>query len=331
MFRKIVILSAIFSLSVICIGETWRLGTNQQWQKSTDSNESSFATVASEAKQLVSNGKAGKAKKAYENLQKNFPEVAGEDYNDYVKAELLYAKRKFPEAAKAYQDFIDKYPESSLRQSALERQYQIGSAFMNGQKRTVLKIFKLHAYEEGTEIMNSIADTAGDAPIAKRAIETLAQSNEKRGAYEEAYKAWSDASTRWPTGETGKESLLGMARSLEKDYRGSKFDSKVLESSKSYYSQYIDRYPDTAAQMGLSDKLTKLDNQMAEKELVVAQYYERTGNYFAANMYYQKITNQWADTSSAKVAETKVPTMKTLIAESEMPKKKKFNWKGLFL
>ncbi|MEN6384283.1 MAG: outer membrane protein assembly factor BamD [Phycisphaerales bacterium] len=331
MFKKIVNLSAILCISVICIGETWRLGSNQQWQKVADTNESSFANIASEAKQYVSNGKTTNAKKSYENLQKQFPEIAGEDYNDYVKAELLYSKRKFPEAAKAYQDFIDKYPDSALRESAIERQFQIGSAFLNGQRRRVLLVFNLHAYEEGTEIMNKIADTTGDAPIAKRAIQTLAQSNEKRGAYEEAYKAWADASTRWPTGEMGKESLLGMARSLEKDYRGSTFDSKVLESSKSYYSQYIERYPDLVEQMGLSNKIEKLDIQMAEKELAVAQYYERTENYNAAHIYYEKIKDQWPQSSAAKISENKLPAMKTLIAESEMPKKKKFNWKELFL
>ncbi|MCE5339584.1 MAG: outer membrane protein assembly factor BamD [Planctomycetaceae bacterium] len=331
MLRKIVIALTILCVSVICIGETWRLGSNQQWQKSADSNESSFATIASDAKQFVSTGKAGKAKRAYADLKKNFPQVAGEDYDAYVKAELLYAKRRFPDAAKSYSDFLDMYPESSLRDAALEREFQIGAAFLNGQKRTVLKIFKVKAYDEGTEIMNQIADREGDAPISQRAITTLAQSNEKRGAYEEAYQAWSDASSRWPTGDLGRDSLLGMARSLEKDYRGPNFESKSLASSKSYYSQYIERYPESAQEMALTQKVSKLNIDLAEKELTVAKYYERTLSYGAADIYYQKIAEQWPGSNAAKIAESKVPVMEKLTVESKMPKKKKLNWKGLLL
>lgn len=331
MFRKIVISFAILSFSFICTAETWRLGKNQQWQKTTESNEGSFAAAASNAKQLVSNGKAGPAKKEYDNLKARFPEIRGKDYDDYVKAEILYAKRKFPEAATAYSNFIDNYPQSPLRQSALEREFQIGNAFMNGQKRTVLLVFRLHTYEEGTEIMNSIADREGDAPIAKKAIITLAQTNEKRGAYDEAYLAWSTAANRWPTGQIGQDSLLGMARSLEKDYKGPKFDSKVLESSKSYYSQYIERYPQSAEEMDLKTKVNKLDNELMLKELTIAGYYERTQSYNAAEIYYKKVAEKWPENNSAKLAENKAAKMERLADETQMPKKKKFDWKELFL
>lgn len=331
MFRKIVIALTILCVSVICIGETWRLGSNQKWQKTADSNAVSFSMLTSDAKQYVETGKTAKAKKAYAELKQKFPQIAGEDYDAYVKAELLYAKRRFADAAKSYSDFLDAYPESSLRDAALERQFQIGAAFLAGQKRTVLKIFKVKAYDEGTEIMEQIADREGDAPIAKKALTTLAQSNEKRGAYEEAYQAWSAAANRWPTGELGKESLLGMARSLENDYRGPNFESKPLEGSKGYYTQYIERYPESAQQMQLEQKLDKLDENMAEKELTVARYYERTLSYGAAGIYYEKIAAQWPDSSAAKIAQAKLPTIKKLDTESKMPKKKKFNWKGLLL
>jgi outer membrane protein assembly factor BamD len=321
---------------MICVAETWRLGRDQQWQKATDSNESAFATMASQAKQYVSTGKAGKAKKEYASLKRQFPQVAGEDYDDYVKAELLYAKRKFPEAAQSYQNFIEKYPESALRQSALEREFQIGSAFLNGQKRSMLKVFRVTAYDEGEEIMYKIADTEGDAPISKKALVTLAQSFERRGdedpcIYEKAYLTWSEASNRWPTGDMGQQSLLGMGRSLEKAYKGPKYDSKVLEGAKNYYSQYIERYPESAEEMGLPQKIVIIEKDLSEKELAIANYYERTESYKAAHMYYQKIAELWPGSNAGKIAESKLPQMKKLVAESEMPKKKKFNWKGLFL
>ncbi|HBG25915.1 MAG: hypothetical protein A2Y10_00700 [Planctomycetes bacterium GWF2_41_51] len=338
MDKKVVVVLTVFCLTVVGICETWRLGSDQQWQKISDTNsigqqpaDDSFSYAASQAKQFASSGQAGKAKKAYANLKKSYPQIAGGDYDAYVKAELLYSKRKYVKAAQAYSDLLEKYPESSLRQAALEREYQIGSAFLHGHKRTVLLVFKLNAYEEGTEIMNKIADIAGDAPIAKKAIETLARSREKRGAYDEAYLAWADAANRWPTGETGKDSLLGMARSLEQEYKGPTFDGKVLESSKSYYEEYVEKFPESAQQSGLTDKVEQIESQLAEKELTIADYYARTASYTSADLYYQRVIDQWPDTVSAKKAEEKLPGIKKLIADSQTPKKKKFNWKGLFL
>jgi outer membrane protein assembly factor BamD (BamD/ComL family) len=334
MKKKGVILLAVLGLAVIGFAETWRLGSNQDWQPVNEQGDSAFVSAATQAKQFVSTGKAVKAKKAFSDLKKQFPELAGDDFDAYVKAELLYANRKFSDAAKAYDNFIEQFPQSPLRQSAMERQYQIATAFLNGQKRPVLKVFKLYAYEEGSEIMNKIVDRAGNSPIAKRALETLAQTREKRGAYDEAYLAWSDAANRWPTGDIGKESLMGMARSLEKDYRGPNFDGKVLISSKSYYSEYIKRYPESAQPLKLNEKLNELDEKIAQKELAIAAYYNRTGSYTAANLYYQRIIDEWPASSATKTAEQKLPEIKKELerqTQLQSAKKKKINWKGLLL
>ena len=329
-----VILFAVLGLAVICVAETWHLGNDQNWQKVNEQGENAFMLAAGEAKQYVSTGNTGKAKKAYDKIKKDYPEIAGGDFNAYVKAELLYSKRKYAEAAKAYDEFLEQYPRSPFFQSALERQQQISTAFLTGQKRTVLKVFKLSAYEEGTEIANKIADRAGNAPAAKRALETLAKSDEKRGAYEEAYKAWSSIADRWPTGEMGQESLMGRARSLELAYKGPKFDGKVLESSRSYYSEYVNRYPESAQELKLVEKLKDVDERLSQKQLLIADYYARTGSYTAANIYYQQILDGWPTSTAAKASEQKLPDIKKELekqAQTQTTKKKRINWKGLLL
>jgi outer membrane protein assembly factor BamD (BamD/ComL family) len=333
MRKKGVILLAVLGLAFICFAETWHLGKNQDWQKLADTKDSSLLASVAEAKQFVSTGNTAKAKKAFDKLKKDYPEFAGDDFDAYVKGELLYSKRKYAEASQAYDNFLERYPKSQFFQSALERQQQIATAFLNGQKRPVLKIFKLSAYEEGSEIANKIADRAGDAPAAKRAIETLAQSREKRGAYEEAYQAWSNAANRWPTGEMGQESLMGMARSLELAYKGPKFDGKVLISSKSYYSEYLKRYPESAQQLNLTEKIVELNEKLSQKELLIANYYARTGSTAAADLYYQRIINDWPATAAVATAEQKLPEIKKELERQAQPssKKKKINWKGLLL
>jgi outer membrane protein assembly factor BamD (BamD/ComL family) len=335
MRKKGVILLAVLGLAFLCFAETWHLGSDQNWKKVSEqgNSDNAFMVAVAQAKQHVSSGDTAKAKRAYDKLKKDYPELAGGDFDAYVKGELLYSKRKYAEASQAYESFLDQYPKSLFFRSAMERQQQIATAFLGGQKRPILKVFKVSAYEEGAEISNKIADRAGDAPAAKRALQILAQSREKRGAYEEAYQAWADASNRWPTGEMGQESLMGMARSLELAYKGPKFDGKVLASSKSYYAEYLKRYPESAQQLNLSEKIIKLDEKLGEKELLIADYYARTGSTNAADIYYQQIIDDWPATSAAKTSVEKQPGIKKELERLAQPssKKRKMNWKGLFL
>ena len=314
--------------------QTWHLKNGQEWQQVDKGKGSDFMLTVSDAKQLVSSGKTGAAKKAFAKIKKDYPQIAGDDYDAYVKAEILYSRRKYDLAAATYDRFTEDYPQSAFYQSALEREYQIGTAYLNGQKRRILLVFNLSAKEEGADIMKRIADKTGDAPIAKNSLLTLAQSNEKGGDYYDAYLAWSDIDNRWPTGQMGKDALLGMARSLEKDYRGPKYDSKVLESSRSYYDQYLKRYESSATELQIPQKMIRIDEQLSEKELTVADYYARTDSYTAADLYYQRIMKDWPDSSAAKSAEPKLAVVEKKqqeIDQQKLSKKKKINWKGLFL
>ncbi|MGB8225291.1 MAG: tetratricopeptide repeat protein [Sedimentisphaerales bacterium] len=334
MRTKGLILLVILGSMVFAAKQTWHLKDGQEWQPVGQEKDSGYMLAVSDAKQFVSTGKTGKAKNAFAKLKKDYPQLAGADFDAFVKAELLYSQRKYEKASEAYDKFTDDFPQSAFYLSALERQYQIGTAFLGGQKKRALGVISITAYDEGGAIMNKIADKAGDAPIAKNALQTLAQSDEKRGAYYDSYLVWSDMSNRWPTGPVGQDALLGMARTLEKDYRGPKFDGKVLESSRSYYSEYQKRYEDKAAELQIPQKLGVIDEKLAEKEMTVADYYARTGSYNAANLYYQRITEVWPSSVAAKSAEQKIPVMKKeqekLLAQS-MLKKKKFNWRALFL
>lgn len=334
MKTKGLILFVALSLAAVAVAETWRLAEGQNWQQVSLSQggDNGLILAASDAKQLVSTGQTGKAKKAFAKLRADYPELAGKDYDAFVAAEMLYSKRKYDKAVKAYDDFTDMFPQSPFFYSAMERQYQIATAYLGGHKRNVLGFIKMNAYEEGSEIMNKIADKTGDAPIAKNALTTLAVSREKRAAYNEAYQAWAVVADKWPAGQVGADALLGMARSLELDYKGPKYDSKVIESSKSYYSEYEKRYPDKASELQVPEKIVQLDEKLAEKELAVADYYARTDSYKAANIYYQTILDKWSNSPAAGQVEGKMNEVKLKMEKmAQASAKKKFNWKGLFL
>ena len=135
------------------------------------------------------------------------------------------------------------YPTSPLYEAALEREFQMGTALLAGYKVPLLKIFRVKGYDEGVKVMNRLADRAGDAPIAQQALIAVAKSFEKRKKFREAFDTWADISSRWPTGQIGKNALLSMATTMYATYRGPRYDATGLISAKGYYQSYKSRYP----------------------------------------------------------------------------------------
>ena len=311
--RKLSILAILIAASlalpagrVALCAETLRLDEQGQWQKAADSNDEQYLLRVAEIKKLVDAGKSGKVKKAAKQLKKDFPGVAGKDFDSFIEAEVLLARGKLTKAVKQYDKFLDDYPASGLKDAALNRQFEVATEFLAGRKKTILMVFRVSAFDDGVKIMEKISDRTGTADIAKNALLAVAHSYEKRKQYNEAYLKWSEISTRWPTGEIARDALLSMARTKYAAYRGAVYDGSSLISAKTYYENFRLRYPEEAKKLQVDDILLRIGEQLAEKNLRIAKYYERTGSAGPANMYYQMVVDNWPNTKAAETAKEKI-------------------------
>lgn len=305
------VLTLFTSLPAI-YAETWHLGQEQNWQQVSSENDGKYLLAVAQIKKLINEGDTRAASKAIEELKKDFPKIAGADLDTFIKAEILFSKGKFTKAAINYEKFLKRYSHSELSglyDVVLERQFAIATAFLAGEKKTVLKFFRIKGYAEGEKMMEKIADRAGDAPISKRAILAVVESFEKRAEYQDAYEKWSEISYKWPNEPIGKDALLGMARCKHAAYRGPKYDASFLVSSESYYKNYMDQIgpaSQVVKEFKINDKLTQITEQRAYKEFDIGKYYQSTGSDQAANLYYQMVIDQWPGTTAAKMAKQKM-------------------------
>ena len=328
--RKIV-LAASLLVSLFCSvassAQTYHLSKSQQWQDVSGDDNSSYLLTVSKLKQDIASGNVEEAKEVISQLVAQHPELAGKELDSFMEADYLYSKGKLSKAVKKYKAFTKKYPESWLYEAALERQFDIATAFLSGAKRKILKIIKLSAYDDGADMMQRIANETGNEILAKRALQRLAESYEDRDLYLDAYNTWLQISTRWPTAQTGEDALLGMARSMYLGYKGPKYQAASLKSAKGYYSSYARIYPEKAKELKIADIEVQIREQIAYKQYYIASYYERTGAYVAASSYCQYVIDNWPDTIASELATRKIEEIKVKI---ELKKKKKPPRKGLW-
>ncbi|HPS55426.1 MAG TPA: outer membrane protein assembly factor BamD [Sedimentisphaerales bacterium] len=303
MSLKKVCLLVFIAVMVVCQvspGETWYLKDGAFTALDSESQSLYLRDVA-DIKNLASMGECRELKKAVEKLKADFPDMAGEDFEAFLKADMYFCKHQYTKAIRAYDKFLEDYPQSSLFDAALERQYQIGSAYLNGEKRRVLLVFSMKGYASGEKIMEKLSDMEGDSPLAINAAKEIAVSYENRSEYKNAYMQWSYISSHWPYGDIGKESLLSMGRCKHAAYKGPRYDNSNLVSARSYYEKFIVRYPEDASGYGISDKTSQITEQLAYKEFTIAQYYQRTGYAHSAEFYYKMILEKWPDSTTAEM------------------------------
>jgi len=294
---------ALLPVSSVFSAGTWQLGQDQDWKALSAEGEDKYLLAVAEIKRSVSTGQTKAVGDALEQLKKEFPEVAGQDLDAFIEAEMLFCNGRFDKAVRAYDKFLDGFPESALFEAALDRQFGIATAFLTGQKRIVLGIFRIKGYAEGKRIMERITERAGlDSPLGLRAALAIAEGFEKRGKFEDAYLKWQEISLQWSTGQIGRDVLLAMARCKHAAYKGPKYDGSNLISAKSYYESFRSRYPEDARELDVDGKLKLIEEEQSVKQLSIGEYYQRTGNKQSANLYYQMVIDNWPGSSAAGTA-----------------------------
>jgi tetratricopeptide (TPR) repeat protein len=308
---RFVALAAVLVVSASWAGsaDTLRLDKDQDWKAVSAGGQDKFLLAVAEAKELVNTGQAEAARDAFDALKKDFPEIAGPDFDGFVKAELFYCKGRFVKAVRSYDKLLADYPKSALCQAALDREFAIATAYLAGRKKTVLGFIKLTGYAEGVKIMEKITDRAGiDSPLGTRAALAVANSYQERQMYNEAYLKWWEISLEWQTGPVGKDALLGMARckhaayNQEPERKRSLYDASRLSTAKSCYERFRLLYPKDAQEIGVDEILREIEEQLAGKQLRIGRYYQAVGNRQSANLYYDMVVSDWPGTQAAETA-----------------------------
>lgn len=288
-YRVLSIMLAItVVLSMITTGwaDTWRLGKDQDWQAVSSEGGDKFLLAVAETKKLVNTGQTKAAKQAFAKLKEDFPEIAGPDLDVFIKAEMLFCKGKFTAAVDNYEKLITKYPESGLRDAALDRQFGIAKAFLGGQKKTVLGVFEVTGYNEGMKIMDRISEQAPDTPIGTEASVAMAQQYEEKGQFTKALRIYEKLLTEKPDSDF-RDLVMDRQFAIATAYLGGQ-KKRVLR---------VIQFRGYAEGVRIMEKITDragLDTQMGlNASIAVAEHYEKKKEFNSAYLKWWEISSQY--------------------------------------
>ena len=201
----------------------------------------------------------------------------------YMKAHEWYARQ------------LDEFPAGELFTEALEREYQIADAFLEGRNQVweifevwSIEIVRLSATAEAIEILMRIAERAPTSELAERALLRIGDYHYEDENYLRAAEAYDEYLAMFPKRPRSPYAQLRAARAIYATYRGARYGSLPLEDAHRRFNDFAAAYPDRTRAEGIGKILDEIRDRRAEADYYVAELFERIGHPKAARSYYNQ-------------------------------------------
>jgi outer membrane protein assembly factor BamD len=130
----------------------------------------------------------------------------------------------------------------------------------------------------------------------------LAQSQEKKGENLLAAGTYNRLIDAFPQDTLVDDALFLSGRAYERDWRHPELDATYGRSAITAYESLIASYPDSPFSKRAQDRLTKLDEWLAEKDYNTAYLYLKRKAYDSAILYFKDVVRQHPNARKTKDA-----------------------------
>ncbi len=296
-------------------------------------SESSAATLPTEVNAALESARDLFRKEEYTRAESLFGQVADRDKNPplaiqeamYYRAECLRLTGHMPKACDTYSALLNKFPTSSYREQCCQRMYDIANYWLDDTWD------EMKRKKDGKEWLPSMSwfhfgntkpffDREGRAveamekvrlydmtgPLADQALYRCGVVKMYREDWREADHYFSQVSLRHPDSELAPKAVQFAVFCKQMATGGSDYDGRKTAEARKLIQTALSAYPQIANDPKKREYLEKqrqsVDEQQADKELKMAEFYRRTSHPASAYFYYELVRRRYPNTQAAKTA-----------------------------
>lgn len=219
-----------------------------------------------------------------------------------LRGDARVAREKYYKALFDYEYVIRAYPGSEQFQTALERELTIADAFARGVKREFLGLRVLPAGSEAEELYIRIQERAPGSKIAERAGIELADYYYRGSEMRLAAEAYDLFLKNYPRSQWREHAMKRQILANLATFKGPRFDATGLIEAQRRLEDYRSDFPAAAEQIGAESLLTRVDETLAVRAYLIAEWYEGRGNAVAARAMYKRVLRDHGGSNAARKA-----------------------------
>lgn len=300
----LIVVSGLSATAVLAEPQTFELSAEGRWQHldQTPATQPAATPVIDEAERLLEQRKSKDAIKSLSAWLKSRPDSPARDRALFVMARALFDHGNRIRAFFYLDQLMDEHPDSRYYDPALQLQYEIADAYLDGYKRRFLRMPMFGAEEEAVEMLYRIQQRAPGSALAEKALLRTADYYFASSDFDLAADAYGHYVNTYPRSAIVPKVKLRRAYSSLAQFRALRFDATPLIDAREQMVRLIDEHPELARQENVSALLARIDQSFAGKLDDTADYYLRTNQPRAAAYYWQYLLRHYPNAPEAQRA-----------------------------
>ncbi|MFT3992484.1 MAG: tetratricopeptide repeat protein [Luteolibacter sp.] len=256
----------------------------------TQAKSAEGEALYAKAKAADDAGKTTKAISEYNKVATNYPFAPSAAKARFRQAELLEQKGDVPESFDTYQKFLTRFQGSGLYATALSRQAKMAQDVADGDvKSSFLGLKSRYSLEKTTEMLGKVRDNAPKSRTASRAQFTIGELNQGKKKSKEAIDAFRQLVRDQPESPEAPEALFRVGLILLEEANRGNHNQANLDLAREAFNDYLTQYPGHSRNREARNFLASLKGMDLERSYRIAEFYQKTGKYEAAKVYYRDI------------------------------------------
>lgn len=216
-----------------------------------------------------------------------------------MSADALWGRGEGIKAFYYCDELMDRHPDSAYYQTALQKQYDIADAYLNGKRDKWLFLAIAERDDEALEMLFRIQNRSPGSPISENAMLRSADHYWAKGDWDYAADAYGAYARTYPRSPRAKQAQLREAYSNLAQVRGPNFDPTPILNARATLRQLQSTDPELYKSEALDEKIVLADRFLARRVFLSGDYYKKIGKPDAAAHLYKRVVEMYPTTPEA--------------------------------
>jgi len=199
-------------------------------------------------------------------------------------------------------EILENYPDSRMFFQALELQFRVADAFLAGYKKRFLGLPVVPMEDAALEMLFRIQERAPGSPIAERALLRTCDYYYRTSEFDLAADAYGAFLRIYPRSPEVARARLRQAYANFAQFHGPAYDATPLLDARTQFLAIQSRTPDLAREEGVQQFVERIDEHLAAKIRVDADYYIRVNQPKSAVFLYRSLIQRYPNSKDAQAA-----------------------------
>lgn len=247
-----------------------------------------------------------------------WPDSSIEEQSLFMISECYFFGNNFNKAEESYQNLLKLYPSTSFLDKVQSHRFSIARYWIETGKRQGSVVNSLNLTDKklptvspaaaGRRILDQIRLDDPTGKLADDATFEMGRSLFADKYYFEAAETFSDLRNNYPGSSHQFNAHLMEFESRLSMYDGKNYDGAALKQAEELLRIILKRFPDRSRKIKdkLAAKAAGIRTMLAERDLVVGDYYANRGENAAARTYYNTVIRDFPETPVAGDAKKKI-------------------------